>query len=95
MVKSRKQPVTECTVNPTLTGVPAGPVAKELSSSDGHTAATAATQTNTDARTSTMGVEDAFLGVPETDLLLPDLVISKVPADPTQDIASTEDKQKQ
>ena len=93
-VKSRKQPVTECTVNLTLTGVPAGPVAKESSSSDGLTTAIAATRTNTDARTSTMGVEDAFLGVPETDLLLPDLVVSKVPADPTQDIVSTEDKQK-
>ena len=43
MVKSRKQPVTECTVNLTLTGVPAGPVAKESSSSDGFTAAIAAT----------------------------------------------------
>ena len=93
-VKSRKQPVTECTVNLTLTGVPAGPVAKESSSYDGFTAAIAATRTNTDARTSTMGVEDAFLGVPETDLLLPDLVASKEPADPTQDIVSTEDEQK-
>ena len=71
-----------------------GPMAKESSSSDGLTAAIAATRMNTDARTSTMGVEDAFLGVPETDLLLPDLVVSKVPADPTQDIVSTEDEQK-
>ena len=70
------------------------PMAKESSSSDGFTAAIAATRMNTDARTSTMGVEDAFLGVPETDLLLLDLVASKEPADPTQDIVSTEDEQK-
>ena len=38
-VKSRKQPVTECTVNLTLTGIPAGPVAKESSASDVLTAA--------------------------------------------------------
>ena len=40
-VKIRKQPVTESTVNHTLTGVPAGPVAKESSSPDGFTAAIA------------------------------------------------------
>ena len=57
-VKSRKQPVTESTVNLTLTGVPAGPVAKESSSPDGFTTAITATQmlaptitTNTDAGT--------------------------------------------
>ena len=66
-VKSRKQPVTESTVNHTLTGVPAGPMAKESSSPDGFTAAIAATQTlapiitmNTDARTSMIGVKDVF-----------------------------------
>ena len=100
-VKIRKQPVTESTVNHTLTGIPAGPVAKESSSPDGFTASIAATPMlaptitmNTDARTSMIGVEDVFLGVPETDLLLPDLVASKEPAESTQDIVSTEDEQK-
>ena len=101
-VKSRKQTITESTVNHPLTGVPAGPVAKESSSPDGVTAAIAVTlmlaptiTTNTDARTSTTGVKDAFLGVPVTDdLLLPDLVASKEPAESTQDIVSTEDEQK-
>ena len=101
-VKSRKQTTTESTVNHPLTGVPAGPVAKESSSPDGVTAAIAVTlmlastiTTNTDARTSMTGVKDVFLGVPETDdLLLPDLVASKEPAESKQDIVSTEDEQK-
>ena len=101
-VKSRKQTITESTVNHPLTGVPAGPVAKESSSPDGVTTAIAVTltlaptiTTNTDARTSRTGIKDAFLGVPVTDdLLLPDLVTSKEPAESTQDIASTEDEQK-
>ena len=99
-VKSRKRTITEYTVNHPLTGVPAGPVAKESSLPDGVTTATAITPTlsptittNTDARTSTTGVKDAFLGVMD-DLLLPDLVASKEPAEPTQDIFSTEDEQK-
>ena len=101
-VKSRKQTITESTVNHPLTGIPAGPVAKESSSPDGFTAAIAVTlmlaptiTTNTDARTSMTGIKDAFLGVPITDdLLLPDLVTSKEPAESTQDIVSTEDEQK-
>ena len=101
-VKSWKQTITESTLNHPLTGVPAGPVAKESSSQDGVTAAIAVTltlaptiTTNTDARTSTTVVKDVFLGIPETDdLLLPDLVASKEPAELTQDIVSTEDEQK-
>ena len=101
-VKSRKQTITESSLNHPLTGIPAGPVAKESSSQDGVTAAIAVTltlaptiTTNTDARTSTAGVKDAFLGVPVMDdLLLPDLVASKEPAESTQDIVSTEDEQK-
>ena len=101
-VKNRKQTITESTVNHPLTGVPAGPVAKESSSPDGVAATIAVTltlaptiTTNTDARTSTTGVKDAFLGVPVMDdLLLPDLVTSKKPAESTQDIVSTEDEQK-
>ena len=75
-------------------------MAKESSLPDGVTTATAITlmlsptiTTNTDARTSTTGIKDAFLGVTD-DLLLPDLVASKEPAEPTQDIFSTEDEQK-
>ena len=74
-------------------------MAKESSLSHGATTATAITltlsptiTTNTDARTSTTGVKDAFLGVTD-DLLLPDLVTSKEPAEPTQDIFSTEDEE--
>ena len=101
-VKSRKQTITESTVNHPLTGVSAGPMAKESSSPGGVTAAIAVTltlaptiTTNTDARTSTTGIKDVFLGVPETDdQLLPDLVASKEPAKSTQDIVSTEDEQK-
>ena len=101
-MKSRKQTITESTVNHPLTGVPAGPVVKESASPDGVTAEIAVTltlaptiTTNTDARTSTTGIKDAFLGVPITDdLLLPDLVASKEPAESTQDIFSTEDEQK-
>ena len=101
-MKSRKQTITESTVNHPLTGISAGPVAKESSSPVGVTAAIAVTLTlaptitmNTDARTSTTGVKDVFLGVPETDdQLLPDLVASKEPAKSTQDIVSTEDEQK-
>ena len=98
-VKSRKRTSTEYKVNPPLTGVPAGPVAKESSLSHGATTATAITSTlsptittNTDARTSTTGVKDAFLGV-TNDLLLPDSVASKEPAEQTQDMFSTEDEQ--
>ena len=66
-VKSRKQTITESTVNHPLTGIPAGPVAKESSSPDGVTAAIAVTlmlaptiTTNTDARTSTTGIKNVF-----------------------------------
>ena len=101
-VKSRKQTITESTVNHPLTRIPAGPMAKESSSPDGVTTEIAVTlmlaptiTTNTDARTSMTGIKDVFLGVPETDdLLLPDLVASKEPAESTQDIVSTEDEQK-
>ena len=99
-VKSRKWTLTEDTVNYPLTGVPAGPVAKESSLPDSVITATKITvtlsstnTTNIDAITSTTGVKDAFLGVTD-DLLLPDLVASKEPAEPTQDIFSTEDEQK-
>ena len=99
-VKSRKRTITEYTVNHPLTGVPAGPVAKESSLPDGVTTATAITltlsptiTTNIDTRTSMTGVKDAFLGVTD-DLSLPDLVASKEPAELTQDIVSTEDEQK-
>ena len=98
-VKSRKLASTEYKVNPPLTGVLVGPMAKESSLSHGATTATAITSmlsptttTNTDARTSTTGIKDAFLGVTD-DLLLPDLVISKEPAERTQDMFSTEDEQ--
>ena len=70
-VKSRKATITESTVSHPLTGIPTGPLAKESSSPDGVTAAIAVTlmlapttTTNTDARTSTTGIKDAFLGVP-------------------------------
>ena len=88
-------------MNHPLTGVPAGPAAKESSSPDSVNAEIAdipmlapTITTNIDARTSTTGVKDAFLGVPlMDDLLLPDLVVSKVPAESTQNIVSTEDEQ--
>ena len=97
-VKSRKQTTAvkliESTANQPLTGVPAGPVAKESSSPDGVTPAVPVTITlvptitmSTDVITSTTVIKDAFLGVPETDdLLLPDLVVSKEPTPEDQNL---------
>ena len=66
-VKSRKHTITKSKVNHPLTGVPAGPAAKESSSPDSVNAEIADTPTlaptittNIDARTSTTGIKDAF-----------------------------------
>ena len=89
---------TQPKANQSLIGVSDGPISQSatkessISMPDGATPTDSVTTmlappipSSTDVTTSTIGIKDAFLGVPEMDdLLLPDLVSSKEPS--TEDI---------